>query len=110
MSIIIAFVNLTLLTDIFRALRARQPRFQPGFSDENIAAIAAYLKRLDYHGPLSLAWDDTDLEKALTVVQRSKEFCLILGTEGGPISVHNSDNLDDVLKDINPQTKLAGKV
>ncbi|KAF9236370.1 hypothetical protein BU15DRAFT_36788, partial [Melanogaster broomeanus] len=46
-------------------LRSKQPLFEPGFSEKNIARAAETIRRLKYDGPLALSWDDTDLEKAL---------------------------------------------
>ncbi|KAH7924394.1 hypothetical protein BV22DRAFT_1195934 [Leucogyrophana mollusca] len=81
-----------------QALRAKQPRFQPGFSQRNIIEAAASLRRLKYSGPLALSWDDTDLEKALAVWQESKDVWTILGSTEGPVRVQSLDEVDKVFE------------
>ncbi|KAJ7780986.1 hypothetical protein B0H16DRAFT_1496749 [Mycena metata] len=77
-----------------RAKRAKNPRFQPDLSAFNVATAAETLKRLKYHGPLSLSWDDTALEACISVYQESKEVCLIVGAADGAIRVTDKDDLD----------------
>ncbi|KAH7918497.1 hypothetical protein BV22DRAFT_1134542 [Leucogyrophana mollusca] len=82
-----------------QALRARQPRFQPGISNVNIDWAAKTLRELPYSGPLSLAWDDTDLEKALPVWQQSESAWAILGSVQGPIHVNTVDEVDKAFEE-----------
>ncbi|KAH7929600.1 hypothetical protein BV22DRAFT_1029216 [Leucogyrophana mollusca] len=82
-----------------QALRAKQPRFQPGICKTNVEQAAESLRRLEYAGPLSLAWDDTDLEKALSVWQESKSAWAILGAVKGPIPVTSIDEVDKVFEE-----------
>ncbi|KAJ6576331.1 hypothetical protein B0H10DRAFT_2236446 [Mycena sp. CBHHK59/15] len=77
-----------------REKRAKMPKFLPDISAVNVARASEVLKKLDYSGPLSLAWDDTALEAALSVHQQSKDVCLILGSVDGAITVAENDDLD----------------
>jgi hypothetical protein len=56
---------------------------------------------LDYHGPLALSWDDTDLEKALCVYEKSKGFFSVIGNIGDPIIVAPTDDLESVFENAN---------
>lgn len=80
-----------------RHLRSKQPRFQPDISDVNFQRAAECLKALNYEGPLSLAWDDTDLEKALSVWQESKEAWLVIGGTGGALRVQSEAEIDAIM-------------
>ncbi|KAH7910134.1 hypothetical protein BJ138DRAFT_1114345 [Hygrophoropsis aurantiaca] len=91
-----------------QALRAKMPRFEPGFSENNIREAAASIARLNYHGPLALSWDDTDLEKALTAWQESKDSWVILGATQGPIRVSSVDDIDNVFR--KAQLQMAEKL
>ncbi|KZV71006.1 hypothetical protein PENSPDRAFT_685015 [Peniophora sp. CONT] len=93
-----------------RSLRAKMPRFEPGFSNVNIERIAAYLDQLGYHGPLAFGWDDTELQEGVTVMQRTPEFCIVVGTADGPLEVRNKGDIDSILRSLNPETKLATKL
>ncbi|KAH7918146.1 hypothetical protein BV22DRAFT_1108436 [Leucogyrophana mollusca] len=91
-----------------QALRARQPRFQPGISNVNIDWATKTLRELPYSGPLSLAWDNTDLEKALSVWQQSESAWAILGSVQGPIHVNTVDEVDKAFEEA--QLEKAEKV
>ena len=105
-----AFVlHLSELTTSQRARRAKQPRFQPGFSEQNAKLISDTLRRLDYHGPVALGWDDTDLEKAVAIWQESEETWQVLGTTDGPIRVASVDEIDHALDGLQ-LNKTAEKV
>lgn len=82
-----------------RQLRSRGPKFAPGISLVNMDAAAKVLKDLDYHGPVTLSYDDTELEKALSVYETSEGFLQVIGKAGGPIDIAQSSNLDDVFAD-----------
>lgn len=78
-----------------RQMRARSPRFQPGFSALNIAAAKAVITKFNYHGPLTLSWDDTALEEAIAIWQESKSSaCVIVGGANGTIEVPSEDEFD----------------
>ncbi|TFY76153.1 hypothetical protein EWM64_g7859 [Hericium alpestre] len=78
-------------------LRAKQPRFEPGISTSNIKRAVDNIQELGYEGPLVFSWDDTDLEKALTVFQAPEDQWLILGAIQGVISVSNVEGIDEAL-------------
>lgn len=86
------------------------PRFEPGFSEANIARVAAYLAQLGYSGPLAFGWDDTELQQGVTVMQRTPEYCIVVGTADGPLEVRNEGDINTVLRSLDPKTKLATKV
>lgn len=86
------------------------PRFEPGFSAANIEGVAAYLQKLGYSGPLAFGWDDTELQQGVTVMQRTSEFCVVVGGAGGPVEVRNEGDIESMLRALDPQTKLATKV
>ena len=76
-------------------MRARSPRFQPGFSSLNISAAKGVLVKLEYHGPCTLSWDDTALEKALSIWQESKNgICAIIGGADGIVEVASEAKFD----------------
>ncbi|KAJ7176926.1 hypothetical protein C8R46DRAFT_1346848 [Mycena filopes] len=77
-----------------RQKRAKLPKFEPDISALNVARARKVLDKLDYKGPLALSWDDTALEAALTVHQKSKDVCVILGGADGAIYVKEEDDLD----------------
>ncbi|KAF8173724.1 hypothetical protein K438DRAFT_1920853 [Mycena galopus ATCC 62051] len=79
-----------------RQKRAKLPRFEPDISAANISRAVNVLKKLNYSGPLALSWDDTSLEAALAVYQKSKDLCVILGSIDGAIPVTENDDLDDL--------------
>ncbi|KAI0054490.1 hypothetical protein BV25DRAFT_1922630 [Artomyces pyxidatus] len=80
-----------------RERRSKMPRFQPGFSQENIKLAATTLLTLAYKGPLSLSWDDTDLEKALSIWRESQGVWAVIGVASGPIRVTSEDEVEAVL-------------
>lgn len=57
------------------------------------------LQRLSYSGPVSLAWDDTDIEKALSVWQSSKDAWTILGAVQGSVVVKSVEEVDAFFAD-----------
>jgi len=63
------------------------PRFRPGISAHNVGLAAAVLKKYDYAGPLSLSWDDTELEPAISIYQESKDVCIVVGSVDGPDAI-----------------------
>ncbi|KAF5332101.1 hypothetical protein D9611_008005 [Ephemerocybe angulata] len=91
-----------------RRIRARGPRFQPGFSPENVAAVADLLEKYDYEGPLSLSWDDTELAPAVSIYQESKDVCVIIGGGDDVVRVGPGDDIDAVLSnaELTKATKL----
>ncbi|KZV67782.1 hypothetical protein PENSPDRAFT_610974 [Peniophora sp. CONT] len=93
-----------------RSLRSKMPHFEPGFSEANLTRVAAYLAELRYSGPIALGWDDTELEEGVTVMQRTREFCVVVGTAAGPLEVRNEGDIDAVLRSLDPNTKLATKL
>lgn len=74
------------------------PRFQPGLSAENVALAAALLKKYEYCGPLALSWDDTELEPAISVFQKSKDVCIIIGGVDGELLVQSYEDIECVLQ------------
>ncbi|KAI0682050.1 hypothetical protein BC835DRAFT_1311693, partial [Cytidiella melzeri] len=87
-------------TRSLRQLRAKAPRFKPGISQANVAAAKAIINKLHYHGPVSLSWDDTALELALSIYQESKDgTCLILGGATGATQVESETELERVFAD-----------
>jgi basic membrane lipoprotein Med (substrate-binding protein (PBP1-ABC) superfamily) len=93
---------------IFSQIRSKLPGFRPGLSALNVGRAADVLKKLDYHGPLALSWDDTALEQAILVHAESKDVCLILGAANGTIRVTEKDDLDDLFE--KAQLQKADKV
>lgn len=82
-------------------MRARSPRFQPGFSALNIASAKAVLTRLDYHGPLTLSWDDMELEPAVALWQETKSSaCVIVGGANGVIEVTANEDFEKVFEEV----------
>ncbi|KAF6742271.1 hypothetical protein DFP72DRAFT_1022703 [Ephemerocybe angulata] len=94
--------------DGMRKLRAKQPKFHPGFSPVNAATAADILLRYNYRGPIALSWDDTDLEPGVSVFQESKDVCLVVGGVNGVVRVTSEDDLDSVFT--NAQLKQATKL
>ncbi|VDC00174.1 unnamed protein product [Peniophora sp. CBMAI 1063] len=86
------------------------PRFEPGFSAANIEGVAAYLKKLDYNGPLAFGWDDTELQQGVTVMQQTPEFCVVVGGAAGPVEVRNEGDIESMVRALDPKTKLATKM
>lgn len=80
--------------DTIRKWRAKKTRFQPGFSPVNFAVAAETLRSYDYHGPLALSWDDTELEPAISVYKESERTCLLVGSTDGVIRVDADSDLD----------------
>lgn len=67
----------------------------------NIDAAAKVLEDLQYHGPVTLSYDDTELEKALSVYEHSKGFLQVVGGVNVPIQVNMDDDLDKIFGDPN---------
>ncbi|VDB87010.1 unnamed protein product [Peniophora sp. CBMAI 1063] len=88
--------------------RAKQPRFAAGFSAANVQRVVETLQRLSYNGPLALAWDDTDLEKALSVWQSSKDAWTIIGAVQGSVVVKSVQDVDAFFAD--QQIERASKL
>ncbi|KAK7691172.1 hypothetical protein QCA50_006275 [Cerrena zonata] len=80
-------------------LRAKLPRFEAGFSEANVQQVAKVLHELDYHGPLGISWDDTDLEKALSIWQESRDSWLVIGAANGPMHFGSLEEVDNVFED-----------
>jgi hypothetical protein len=59
-----------------------------------------------------LSWDDTDLEKALCVYEKSKGFFEVLGSVGDPITVAPMDDVESIFKNANitKATKVSYKL
>lgn len=82
-----------------RKLRSRLPRFQPGISPTNVALASAVLDKLDYRGPLVLAWDDTALKPAISVWEdAATKACSILGSTHGVIQVASAEEFDALFR------------
>lgn len=75
------------------------PRFEASFSKHNVECVVKTLNRLQYHGPIGLAWDDTDLEKALSVWQVSRDSWSILGAANGVLKFNTLDEVDAAFED-----------
>lgn len=91
-----------------RKLRAKIPRFQPGISANNVALAAALIKKYEYHGPLALSWDDTELEPAISVFQQSKDVCVVIGSVDGELLVESYEDIERVHQ--NAQLSKSEKV
>ncbi|KAI0067574.1 hypothetical protein BV25DRAFT_1876116 [Artomyces pyxidatus] len=77
-----------------RTRRSHTPKFQAGISRTNIQRVAERLMLLDYRGPIALSWDDTDLEKALSVWQSAKSQWTVVGATQGVFTVKSLDEVD----------------
>ncbi|KZP05037.1 hypothetical protein FIBSPDRAFT_903813 [Athelia psychrophila] len=84
-----------------RHIRSQAPNFAPGIVAVNIDAAAKVLEDLQYHGPVTLSYDDTELEKALSVYEHSKGFLQVVGGVNVPIQVNMDDDLDKIFGDPN---------
>lgn len=93
---------------LFRRIHAREPKFLPGIDASNFDVAAKVLEDLDYHGPTTLSYDDTELEKALSVYETSKGCLQVIGHAGGPIPVAAEDDLDTLF--VNTNLCKASKV
>jgi len=93
---------------MFSAHRAKLPRFDTGISLKNVVMAAEVLKKLDFHGPLALSWDDTDLEQSLSVWDEGNDVWVILGGSDGAIRVTSAEAVDSLFND--PELKKADKV
>src|ERR1700676_790581 len=93
---------------ISRSLQAKLPCFQAGISAKNITMAADVLEKLDYRGPLTLSWDDTDLEKSLSAWDEGNDIWTMLGGSDGPIQVTSAEAVDALFDD--PELKKADKV
>jgi len=71
------------------------PKFRPGLSASLAASV---LKKYNYSGPVSLSWDDTDLEPAISVFQESKDICVVIGSTDGELRVESYDEIESVIK------------
>ena len=91
-----------------RRVRSRAPKFSPGIVAANIDAAVRVLQDLNYHGPVTLSYDDTELEKALSVYEDSNGSLQVVGGANGPITVNRDDDLDVVFS--NPNIIKASKV
>jgi len=81
-----------------RKIQAKMPCFQPGLSAENVVLAAALLKMYKYYGPLTLSWDDMDLEPVISVFQKSKDVCIIIGGVDGELLVQSYEDIGHVLQ------------
>ncbi|KAA1468573.1 hypothetical protein DENSPDRAFT_814932 [Dentipellis sp. KUC8613] len=82
-----------------RHLQTKQPRFEPDIAAGNITRAVKILRDLKYSGPLGLSWDDTDLEKALTIRQEASNVWLLLGASRGTIRVTSVEDVESILGD-----------
>lgn len=85
--------------NLFRKIRAKLPRFEAGFSYANVQRVVETLQQLDYHGPLALSWDDTDMEKALSIWQASQDSWVVLGAKDGMMLFNTLEDVDRVFDD-----------
>ena len=74
----------------------------------NVLKAADILKKLDFHGPLALSWDDTDLEQSLSVWSEGNDNFDLLGGSNGPIRVTSVDAVESLFDDL--KLKKADKV
>lgn len=81
-----------------RKLRAKSSRFQPDFADVNFKNAAECIKELNFDGPTSVAWDDTDLEKARSIWQETKDAWLVIGGANGSIRVQSEEEIDAIFE------------
>lgn len=79
-------------------MRSKDSRFQPDFADANFERAADCVKALNYTGPFSLAWDDTDIDKALSIWQETKKTWLIIGGVDGAIRVQSEAEIDSIFE------------
>jgi hypothetical protein len=93
---------------ICRTLQAKMPHFERGISPKNVAMAAEIIKKLDFHGLLALSWDDTDLEKSLSVWDEGDDIWVVHGGSKGPIRVTSAEAVDTLFKD--PELQKADKV
>ncbi|KAF7967550.1 hypothetical protein HWV62_33948 [Athelia sp. TMB] len=90
-----------------RHLRSRAPKFALGFNVANIDAVVKIIHDLQYHGPVTLSYDDTELEKALSVYEVSKEFLQVVGNVGEPLRVDREDDIDTLFTTVEKASKLC---
>jgi hypothetical protein len=77
--------------------------------DRTFKLAKAHLTVLDYHGPVTLACDDTKLFAALCLYWDKEKKCYFLvGACSGPICVPDVDVAQEVLRD--DKTNKATKV
>ena len=86
---------------LLRTLRAKLPHFEAGVSKHNVEVAREALRKLDYHGPIALSWDDTALEQALSVWDEGDDIFTILGCSDGPIRVTSAAAVDTVFENQN---------
>jgi hypothetical protein len=84
------------------------PRFASGINPDNIRAASKFITDLKYNGPVVLSYDDTELEQALSVYERSEGFFQIIGNVGEPITIGPGGDLEAVFE--NAQIVKASKV
>ena len=91
-----------------RKTRARAPTFRPGISPVNINTIVDTLAKLKYTGPLALAWDDTSIEKVISICKESPDTYAILGSGCGVFHISDEADLDELFE--SAQLNVADKV
>jgi hypothetical protein len=70
--------------------------------------VTEVLRKLDFHGPIALSWDNTDLEQSMSVWDEGDDVWVILGGSDGPIRVTSAEAVDALFED--PELKKADKV
>ncbi|TFK33481.1 hypothetical protein BDQ12DRAFT_670188 [Crucibulum laeve] len=78
--------------------RAREPRFPIGIQPEMFSRIVSHLETMDYHGPLGLACDDTQLLAALRPYHdKETGQHYLLGRTGGPMLLAQPEEFEKLL-------------
>lgn len=65
-----------------RQMRARSPRFRPDIDVLNFQRAKEMLGVYGYSGPVSLAWDDTELEPVLSTFVDGETVFVVGGPDG----------------------------
>jgi hypothetical protein len=89
----------------FRNIRARQPGFDEGFSEQLLARAQSYLDDYGYplNAPLDLSVDDTKLHPALSpYFDNHKQKWFLVGSTGGALEVPSLEGVQDLIKNAGP--------
>ncbi|RXW12056.1 hypothetical protein EST38_g13798 [Candolleomyces aberdarensis] len=91
----------------FRQIRAKQPGFDEGISEQLLHRAQGYLKDYGYplNAPLDLSVDDTKLHPALSpYFDNHKQKWFLIGSTGGSLEVPSIDIVQDLIKTASPMT------
>ena len=108
------FIGSPSLVALLRTLtpshkEAHEPRFPMDICNRTFELAKGHLTALDYHGPVTLACNDTKLFPTLRLYwDKEKGNYFLVGACGGPICVPNVVAAQEVLAD--PGIKKAPKV